>query len=274
MRNLDTINPEFLRPSKITGVSAFLLFIMGLLSIPLAFGVSPNAPLATNPLVILSWATVGVSLILGVVPPLFGWGWKAKYYGVSFLSFACVSFMAIMPCAAVVLYGRAPFWIKAIIILSYGGSHVWWCSKFVNIYKEVFRDDQLRATLYEEEPDAVYYVRRADEFILNKYCKFSQMPRDRHFLLFMGLAFAMIPFMRTVCMLVGAPFVHVFLLVAMLPVSWMSIGFSVRGFLVFYLYPARIKKATGKNVYVDLVSKHRSIGKRRRASPCRAPRET
>jgi hypothetical protein len=89
----------------------------------------------------------------------------------------------------------------------------------------------LRSAVYEEESDAIYYMRRGDEFILNKYYKFSQVPRDRYFVLFMLVALLMTSMMRAVSAFVGAPFVHVFLLVAMLPVSWMSIGFAVRGSL-------------------------------------------
>jgi hypothetical protein len=42
----------------------------------------------------------------------------------------------------------------------------------------------------------------------------------------------------------------------MIPVSWMSFGFATRGYLVCYLYSSRIKSATGKDVYVDIIGKH------------------
>jgi hypothetical protein len=139
-------------------------------------------------------------------------------------------------------------------MLVYGASNFFWCRKFFVIYAKTFSDEVLRSAIYEEESDAVYYMRRGDEFLLEKYFKFSQMPRDRYFLLFIVIAFLMIPLMKQVRALIGVPFVHSFLLVAMLPVSWMSIGFAVRGFLIFYMYPARIKKTTGKEVYVDLAN--------------------
>jgi hypothetical protein len=123
------------------------------------------------------------------------------------------------------------------------------------LYAEVFNDDMLRLAIYEEELDAVYYMRRGDELLLKKHYKFSQMPRDRYFLFFMVLGVSVIPAMGQVRSYIGIPFVHTFLLITMLPVSWMSIGFAVRGFLIFYLYPAKIKNATGKDVYVDLASK-------------------
>lgn len=262
MRNLDTINPAFLKPSKIAWVSAFILCAMALLSMPLAYGVAPNISLTANPIFFLSCGTLGASSIVFTVPAIFKWGWKAKYYGVSFLCFASVSFLAIIPCAAVVLYGTASLCVKIALVLIYASSHYLWCRKFTILYKAVFEDEILRSAVYEEEPDAIYYMRRGDEYILNKYYKFSQMPRDRYFVLFVLIALLMIPMMRAASAFMGAPFTHVFLLIAMLPVSWMSIGFAVRGYLVFYLYPARIKKATGKDVYVDLATKHRPVSKR------------
>jgi hypothetical protein len=264
LRDLDKINPAFLKPSKIAWLSAFVLCAMALLSMPLAFGVAPDISLIDNPIFFLSCLALGASFLVFTVPAIFRWGWKAKFYGASFLCFAGVSLLAIVPCMAVVLYGNAALWVKSAIVFIYGASHLLWCRKFTTLYGKVFNDEILRSAVYEEEPDAIYYMRRGDEFILNKYYKFSQIPRDRYFVLFMLAALLMTSMMRAVSTFAGAPFVHVFLLVAMLPVSWMSIGFAVRGYLIFYLYPLRLKKATGKDVYVDLASKHRPVAKRAR----------
>lgn len=262
MRNLESINPEFLRPSKSSRLGAFILFAMVLLGIPLASEAAPDLPFVANPILLLLCIGLGISLILAAVSAVFRLGWNAKYYGVSFLCFASVSFLAIVPCMAVLLYGNAPYWAKGVLILIYVVSHFFWCRKLTILYKNVFEDEILRAAMYEEESDAVYYMRLADEFILSKYYRFSQMPRDRYFVISIVVALLMIPAMHDVSAFIGVPFVHIFLLIAMLPVSWMSIGFAVRGFLLFYMYPARIKKATGKDVYVDLVSKHRLVRKR------------
>lgn len=255
MRNLDSINPEFLRPSRLSAISAFLLFALTLVSVPLADGAAPNTPILKNPIVISISFILAVSSMLTLSSLLFRWGWKAKCYGISFLFFASVSYLGIVPCLAVVLYSTGPYWVRVFVILTYGISIFFWCRKFSVIYAEVFDDDILRAAIYEEESDAVYYMRRGDELLLKKHYKFSQMPRDRYFLLFIILGVFVIPIMSQVRAYIGIPSVHTFLLIAMLPASWMSIGFAVRGFLIFYLYPAKIKKATGKDVYVDLASK-------------------
>ena len=63
------------------------------------------------------------------------------------------------------------------------------------------------------------------------------------------------PIMDVAKTLTGLPFAHVFLVVAMLPVSWMGVGLAFRGFLICYFYLARLTSATGKVVYVDLIRK-------------------
>jgi hypothetical protein len=115
--------------------------------------------------------------------------------------------------------------------------------------------------LFEEDSDAIYYMRKSDNFLLEKHFKFSQMPRDRDFVLFIILALLTIPIMDAASSFIGVPFVHIFLMIAMLPVSWMSIGLAFRAYLIFYFYPMRIKKATGKSIYVDLGSPNRSLRK-------------
>lgn len=254
MRNLDRINPELLRPSRVSAMSAFILIALTLLSVPLVDGAAPNVPLTGNPIAILIFLILGLSLMITLASLIFKWGWNAKYYGISFLSFASVSYLGLVPCFAVILYGTAPYWTRILIILIYGVTIVFWCRKFTVLYANAFNDEALRSAIYEEEADAVYYMRRGDELLLEKHFKFSQMPRDRYFLLFIAVALFMIPVMRHVRAFIGVPFVHTFLLIAMLPVSWMSIGFAVRGYLIFYRYPAKIKKSTGKEVYVDLAS--------------------
>lgn len=254
MRNLDRINPELLRPSKLSAMSAFILLALTLLSVPLVDGAAPNIPLVENPIAVLIVLILGISSILTLASLIFRWGWKAKYYGISFLSFASVSYLGIVPCFSVVLYGTAPWWARILIIFVYGASIFFWCRKFFVVYANTFNDEVLRSTIYEEESDVVYYMRRGDELLLEKHFKFSQMPRDRYFLLCIAIALFMTPLMSQVRSFIGLPFVHTFLLIAMLPVSWMSIGFAVRGYLIFYMYPAKIKKFTGKEVYVDLAS--------------------
>jgi hypothetical protein len=239
------------------------MLALSILSVPLAGGAAPNIPVIENRIVLFIFFVLGISLILNIASLAFRWGWKAKNYGFSFLSFGCVSYLGLVPCAATVLYSSAPYWVRAVVVIVYGVSNFLWCRKFIVLYEQAFNNENLRSSIYEEDSDVVYYMRRGDEFILRKYFKFSQMPRNRYFLACIAVSLLMVPLMTPLQNFVGMPFVHIFLLIAMLPVSWMSIGFAVRGFLIFYKYPAKIKRTTGKDVYVDLVTKPRCYPVRR-----------
>ena len=87
------------------------------------------------------------------------------------------------------------------------------------------------------------------------------MPRDRYIVLFIVFGFLLIPKMRLITEYVGVPFEHIFLTVSMLPISCMGVGLAYRGFLTFYLYPAKSKKSTGKEVFVDIISMHQKLNR-------------
>lgn len=263
MRDLDAINPRQMRPSRFVGICAGLPLILGLVSLPLASGAAPDVPFMENPVAQLLFFVVGTSLAIALMASVLKWDWKAKYYGLTLLSGISISLFAIVPLLALMVYGRAPLWLKALILMVYVISHFLWCRKFFVLYQDIFANEILRAVVYEEEADAVYYSRRGDQFLLGKYYKFSQMPRDRYFAIFILLGLALMPMMSNVSAIMGIPFAHVFLLVSMLPVSWMSFGFAARGYLVCYFYPAKIKNATGKEVYVDVAGAHRPLDKER-----------
>lgn len=261
MRDLDSTNPGMLRPSKFGILGPCTALAIAMLTIPLAYGAAPKVKFVDNPLVLLLLVISIISLLLMPTPAIFRWGWQARHYGFSILCSASISLLAIVPFLAVIFYGEAPLGLKLFVLLFYVATHYLWCRNFARIYKDIFEDADLRSIIYQEESDAVYYMRRGDEFLLEKFYKFSQMPRDRYIAISIGLAIFMMPITRYVTMLMGVPFVHVFLLVAMVPISCMGCGIAFRGFLIFYFYPAKIKKVTGKDVYVDIVGKHKPLRK-------------
>lgn len=259
MRALDLTNPEVLRPSKFASLSACAPLLCALFAVPLAYGAAPEIPFFENPIAVMLLVFGVVFLTMIIVPIVFRWDWKACYYGFSLLYLASLSLLAITPILSVALYGRAPIAGMSIILTFYALTHYFWCRKFVRLYTQVFENDDLRKVVYQEEHDAVYYMRRGDEFLLNKYFKFSQMPPDWYIAIFMILAFAMLPVMGEITNFLGVPFLHAFLLIVMIPISCTGVGIAVRGYLLFYLFPAKIKKLTGKNVYVDVAGRHHTL---------------
>lgn len=261
MRALDSSNPQILRPSSFASFSAIVPLLCVIFSLPLASGAASEIAFFENPIVVILLALGAAFLLIIPVPIVFRWDWKACYYGFSLLCLGGISLLAAVPLLSVVLYGRAPIYALLVILFLYGISHFLWCRKFVVLYRGVFSDDNLRIIIYQEENDAVYYMRRGDEFLLRKRYKFSQIPSDWLIGVSVGSALLMAVDMHAVAGFIGLPFVHAFLIIAMIPISCIGAGIATRGFLLFYLFPAKIKKITGKTVYVDVVGKYRSNNK-------------
>jgi hypothetical protein len=139
------------------------------------------------------------------------------------------------------------------------GIHVAWARRFMSLYHRISEDPKQLAMLYEEDPDAVYYMQRSDKYLLDKRHKFRQVPRNRYFAFCLLLALLIAPW-PVVRATVGLSFMHMFGLIGALPVSLMGIGFATRALVVFYLYPSRIAKRTGKRVYVDMSGPLRRSG--------------
>ncbi len=83
MRNLDAINPKGMRPSRFTSICACLPMMLGLISLPLAYGAAPNVPLGENPVSQLLFAMLAVAAIIALISVIFRWGWQVRHYGVS-----------------------------------------------------------------------------------------------------------------------------------------------------------------------------------------------
>ena len=251
-----------MRASRFIGITACLPILMSLVSLPLAYGAAPHIALTENPVARLLFLILVTSILLALISVMLRWDWRIKYYGIALLFGASISLLAIVPLLTLLIFGSLALWLKLSILAFYLISHIMWCRKFSILYDDAFENEALRNILYEEEADAIYYMRSADHYLLNKYYNFSQMPRDRYFALFILLALALIPMMSSLRKFVGVPFPHAFLLVGMLPVSWMSFGFAFRAYLICYRYPAKIKHATGKEVLVDVAGKHKSVDKK------------
>jgi hypothetical protein len=266
LRDLDSINPAEAKPARFVGTGAILPLVFGTLGVVLAHHAAPTVPSSQNPIWIFCIIIVGLAVAMFPVPRLFKWNWETKYFGVPLFYLGSLTLMCVIPCLCLLLYSKLEIWSRAAIFLAYMAIHIAWIWRFVAFYRKVDQDSVLRASLYEEENDAVYYMQQADKRILETQFDFHQLPRDRYFVLFIVAALSTTPMMRSVTESVGLPFIHVFFLIGTLPISLMGLGFATRGLLVFYCYPRKIRKTTGKRVYVDMGSKPKNLvrgGKRK-----------
>jgi hypothetical protein len=253
-----------MKPCRFASMTAFLTLFFSSFSLALADGAAPSVPFLENPILVVLSVLIVIGILLLCVPRLFRWNWEAKYFGVTLFHTGSIAFMCLIPCICVVLYSKLPIALRLGVFLAYFTIHIKWCWRFVVFYRKIFNDTELRGLLYQEDADAVYYMQRGDRNLLDTQFKFHELPRNRYFVIFLLMAFALFPIMGTVYKVFGLPFTHIFLMIGTLPISLMGVGFAARGWLVFYYYPYQIKKQTGKHVYVDMSGKPKVIKPRRR----------
>lgn len=254
MRNLDGCNPDLAKPSRFARMGAIIPLVLGSVSATLAIGAAPGIPFQQNPAFLLSATVVMAALGMAFLSLVCKWGWQAKWFGASLLNVGSLSLLFFVPCLCLLMYSKQPAYVGTILLAAAIAAHVWWCSRFLRLYRHILHDNGAAALLYQEEPDAVYYMQSVDKHLLDKRFRFQQIPRQRYFVLCLVLAFMLVPAIGAITALIGLPFVHIFLLVGSLPMSLMAAGLCTRAWLVFIHYPALIRRRTSKRVYVDLSS--------------------
>lgn len=255
MRNLDKENPLLAHPQSLVLVAALLAFLLGGMCSILASVATPKIRFLDNPLVIFCLGVSAAAVIVCLVPKIFKWDWRAQYFGFSTFLFASVSLLGIIPWLCLVLYSALSPATRFSIFCAYLAINFWWCRRFVLFYGRIFSEKNLRNFVYLEDVDAVYYSQKNDNCLMEKRFKFRQFPSAVVVLIPFISAFLLVPFSQTVKVLVGLPFALSFLAIGSLPVTLMILGLTTRGILIFYFFPWKIKKQTGKIVYVDLLTK-------------------
>lgn len=250
MKNLDLLNPEIAQPRTFASLIAVLPFLLGLVCLPLAFDAAPSRSFAGNFLAIGCAGQSVIALFLIFIPRIFLWDWRSKYFGTPLLYVGSVGLVGIVPWLSIVFFSNLPIWTRLLLFGAYTATIIWWCRRFVIYYRRIFSEEPLRRILYEEDDDAIYYLQQGDKFLFEKRLKLEQMPTNEVFVCFAVLALLSTPFAQQLRSLAGIPFIHIFLTILGLPIILMCLGLAVRGYLIFYYYPWRLKQLTGKEVYV------------------------
>lgn len=258
MRNLNDENPQIAHPKNFFPFSLVIPLIAGFLIWALASGAAKEVMLKDNFFAMIGLSLSGLSILAMPLPYFFKWNWETKYFGAPLFCFASASSFGLAPLICMVIYGRWPIEVRLFVFSACVTIILWWCSRFVILYKKIYADSALRNFIYTEEDCAVYYMQRGDKLLIEEKINFRQFPSNVSMVLALAAAFLMVPFMRFLVYFVGIPFAHIFLAVASFPISLMILGVATRLFLVFYYFPSKIKRELGKEVYVDMTSAPKS----------------
>lgn len=254
-RDLEALNPSFLRPNRFVPLGAVLPVLLGLCGCALADGAAPWLPFLRDPLVLACLFICSVGVMLMLVPRLFAWNWDSRHFGAASLLIASIALLGAIPWLSILLYSRPALWLRLLLFVPYLAAHCWWAWRFVRVYRDIFADAAMRRQLYAEGPNCFYYVQKANTLLLEKKLKFASMPSAFLFLGCLALAFVSLFFAMPLVRYFGLPMPHLFLAIAAIPIDMMGVGLAVQGLLAFYWYPARLRAQTGKLTFVDVVSK-------------------
>jgi hypothetical protein len=221
----------------------------------IAADVTPNQSISTNVISQICLVLCLISFALMFVPILFRWDWKAQFFGAGLVYSGAFALIGLIPWACILVYSSLPIWSRIVIFLAYAVPIVLWCKRFITLYRNIFQNEDTRNIMYCEEENAVYYLQKGDIWLMEKKFKFRQIPPSYLFLVAILLAFLCVPFARVLSRALVMPFPHILLTAMSLPIVLMCTGLATRACLIFYYYPWRIKRATAKDVYVDMSTK-------------------
>ena len=254
MKDLEKLNVQLVRPNKFVPYVFVLPAVCGFGGWALATGAAPNIAYEDNALAVFSIRLLIASLILAPLPWLLKWDWRSQYFGSALFLFGSIALMQLFPMASIVVFSHLPRGLSWGLSLLESGLVIWWCARFVRVYRRIFADPDLWKMIYVEESDAIYYLQNVDKWVLEEKLRFNQTPTAMMFIGPMAMAFLLVLFIGPVTRFVGVPFTHIFLAVGGVPIVLWALGATTRGFLIFYYFPWKLKRATGKNVYVDMAS--------------------
>jgi hypothetical protein len=258
LKDLNNINLSIAEPRFFGSLGALLPFLTGVFCIPLALGVAPEVAFSDNNLALFSIGLSITSCLLIFIPYLFRWDWRAKYFGMSLFYVGSVGFLGVVPWLGVVLYSSIPLAMRVALFAAYSAAIIWWCRRFIIYYKHLFSEERLWRRIYTEEEDAIYYLQAEDQRLIDRKLKLGQVPPSAVFIFFMASAFLATPFATDIRMTTGVAFIHVFLTLAMVPIVLMCFGLAVRGYLIYYYYPWKLKYETGKDTFVIMAIRNLS----------------
>ena len=255
MRNLSESNPSISTPKYTFWMGLGLAFFSGLIGWAFGKGAGHGDIFSENIIEMSGLFLCSLAVLASLIPLIFKWDWKSKYFGAVCFPFSTVSLIGLYPAICFYYYGTCSIYIRIFFLLANMGLIFWWCRRFFVLYKKIMANPEFFSLLYAEEADAYYYLQKNDVLLIEKKLHVAQFPTGILTWGPMLSAIFLLPFSSAVSKFAGIPFIHIFLAIFALPIELMCLGFVSRGFLIFFYYPNFLYRRTGKSVYVDLTSK-------------------
>lgn len=239
---------------------AFLPFIFGIGLCGIGIFMAHDASLGkvafwSNPMVLfgvglaLYCNVVGLSMLLG------RWKWTAMQSGLLMVGCLPALYYAFSGASLVdiLLYGSAPFEIKTLVFVFSFGWNSYWVFVSVCGCRAIWADESLRQSVWINYKNAVVYRRSGAKAAMDKV-GIKIHPNNLTMVLVFLLIIPIIWWRNELSGLFGVPLVHV---IGILGQSVMVIGWiaAALAFMLMIYYPLKIKRATGKPVLFDMMTR-------------------
>jgi hypothetical protein len=251
LKNLDLINPAFVKPRNFCALAALLPLFSSLIGLGFIDGATPELRALDNPVAIFFMALAGVSLMMVFLPRLLNWGWTTTYFFIGILELGSTILMFGISWLCLLLYSSLPLSYRTLIFAGYMLVIFLPSRKIVKMYMEIKNDQRLFDYIYENLDGEIYYLQKNDIYLFEKKYKLSLPPSPNHLITWGLLWLSSVPFASMISRYIGLPYPHIFIGLLSTPINMMILAIVVRGTFVYYYLPRTLRKK-GSTVYVDI----------------------
>ncbi|WP_155640085.1 hypothetical protein [Burkholderia territorii] len=140
-------------------------------------------------------------------------------------------------------------WVRIIGFLFCAIGNIWWCISFARIYKKIYVDRVLFQSLYIDAGDFYVMTPARDSRLIERRLKFNQMRPAYLLIPIMPLVSLSFVLERILEPVIGFGGFWTFAAFIAIPLSMIFNGLLVKGGLMYFYYPAKLTRSTGKPVY-------------------------
>lgn len=232
-------------------VIALLIDGMGVF---LAANVAGDRPTLSNPLVLFGIVHAAICLCLAVSLLSSRWQWRVEQQGlVVLVPSVGFGYLFLSSYLSLMLYSSASWLVGLIMLLALVLYHGLWAWRVVTWYGTAWVDESLRASIYRECDDHIFYTRLGELGIRDKLgVKFfpSNATMVGGLLVSLGSYF----FRHDLTQYFGAQWVPIAFAIGGFIMSIFATTLVTMSVLLYFVYPRILKRQTGKPVFIDLMS--------------------
>ena len=225
----------------------------------LAAEVAGDWPTLSNPLVWFGVVHAAICLCLAVSLLSSRWQWRVEQQGlVVLVSGVGFGYLFLSSYLSLMLYSSASWLVRSIMLLALVLYHGLWAWRVVTWYGTAWVDENLRASIYRECDDHIFYTRLGEVGIRDKLgVKFfpSNVTMVGGLLVSLGSYF----FRHELTEYFGAQWVPIAFAIGGFTMSILATTLVTMSVLLYFVYPRILKRQTGKSVFIDLLSPSPSV---------------